>query len=263
MEHTTYASRLRYLDADDVSDAVVEYDGLDVQGPDGDRLGEVDGFIVDAQAGRVYYVVVDSGGWFSSNRMLLPIGHATLDPEGKSLRVDVSRDALIRYPQFDEERFRAFSDEDLRAFESRMVEACCPGDAADAVPVKTWAHDTRKHYSQPSWWRGAYAAERLRPVESPATRAMATHPPIVAHAPASLMGEASMPPTERVVARAEAAGEQTSPHFDGRAQPGDVLGIETGGERTYVGETAEDENKRRRDAERAVTGEEPPRRSDR
>jgi hypothetical protein len=42
-----------------------------------------------------------------------------------------------------------------------------------------------------------------------------------------------------------------SPHAGGRAQPGDVLGVETGGERTYIGDTAEDENERRRDAEEA------------
>jgi uncharacterized protein YjbJ (UPF0337 family) len=41
----------------------------------------------------------------------------------------------------------------------------------------------------------------------------------------------------------------SSPHFGGRAQPGDVIGVETGGEQTHVGETTEDENKRRRDAE--------------
>jgi hypothetical protein len=41
-----------------------------------------------------------------------------------------------------------------------------------------------------------------------------------------------------------------SPHLDGRAQPGDVIGLETGGEQTHIGETAEDENKRRIDAER-------------
>ena len=40
-----------------------------------------------------------------------------------------------------------------------------------------------------------------------------------------------------------------SPHYDGRAQPGDVLGVETGGEQTHIGDTAEDENDRRRDAE--------------
>ena len=43
-----------------------------------------------------------------------------------------------------------------------------------------------------------------------------------------------------------------SPHYGGRAQPGDILGIETGGETTGIGETSEDENKRRRDTEKAV-----------
>jgi uncharacterized protein YjbJ (UPF0337 family) len=49
---------------------------------------------------------------------------------------------------------------------------------------------------------------------------------------------------EAVVREAE-----PSPHFGGRAQPGDVIGVETGGEQTHVGETTEDENDRRRDAE--------------
>jgi hypothetical protein len=40
-----------------------------------------------------------------------------------------------------------------------------------------------------------------------------------------------------------------SPHYGGRAQPGDVLGIETGGETTEIGDTDEDENERRRKAE--------------
>jgi hypothetical protein len=35
---------------------------------------------------------------------------------------------------------------------------------------------------------------------------------------------------------------------DDRAQPGDVLGIERDGERTELGDTAEDEDKRREDA---------------
>ena len=43
---------------------------------------------------------------------------------------------------------------------------------------------------------------------------------------------------------------EPSPHFDGRAQPGDVIGLETGGEQTHVGETTEDENNRRQDAEK-------------
>jgi hypothetical protein len=44
-----------------------------------------------------------------------------------------------------------------------------------------------------------------------------------------------------------------------------VLGIETGGERTYIGDTSEDENTRRRSAERTVRDrdEDEPHRSDR
>ncbi len=37
-----------------------------------------------------------------------------------------------------------------------------------------------------------------------------------------------------------------------RAQPGDVLGIERGGETTSLGDTEEDEDSRRKDAEREV-----------
>jgi hypothetical protein len=44
-----------------------------------------------------------------------------------------------------------------------------------------------------------------------------------------------------------------SPHYGGRAQPGDVLGIETGGETTGIGDTAEDEDERRRDATKRAT----------
>ena len=43
-----------------------------------------------------------------------------------------------------------------------------------------------------------------------------------------------------------------SPHFGGRAQPGDVLGFETGGETTSLGDTSEDENKRRHEIEKDV-----------
>ena len=53
-----------------------------------------------------------------------------------------------------------------------------------------------------------------------------------------------------------------SPHFGGRAQPGDVLGFETGGETTSLGDTSEDENKRRRDAEKEVAEDVKKRRDD-
>ena len=48
------------------------------------------------------------------------------------------------------------------------------------------------------------------------------------------------------------ASGDVSPHFGGRAQPGDVLGFETGGETTSLGDTSEEENKRRHELEKDV-----------
>jgi hypothetical protein len=252
MEYTTYASRLRYLDASEVDNAVVDYDGLAVRGPGSDKLGEVDGFIVDAQAGRLYYVVVDSGGWFRSRRFLLPVGHAALDADRTALHVDVAKDTLTKYPEFDADRFRQFSDEDLRIFETRMVEACCPAElSADASGGS--AYDSRRHYVQPSWWNSAAPTK---------TRSAATEPDPATVAPSAagydhelVTGRESSAPNAGVVF------DDASPHYAGRAQPGDVLGIETGGERTYVGDTADDEDRRRREALAAADDE--PRQSER
>ena len=48
MPDATYASRLRYLDAHDVNDAVVDFDGMEVRGTNNEDLGSIDGFIVDS-----------------------------------------------------------------------------------------------------------------------------------------------------------------------------------------------------------------------
>jgi hypothetical protein len=204
------SSRLRYLDADEVGSEVVDFDDLKVRTRDGDKLGEVDGFIVDSDARRAYYVVVDSGGWFSSRRFLVPIGHARVDDDGDALVLDVSRDTISRYPEFDRDSFDRLSDDELRSYQQRYGEACCPDEAAATTD---WNYDAYKHYRQPAWWRAEFYAW---------------------DAPAAV-GTTGTIERDR-----------------GRAQPGDVLGIETGGETTAIGEDAEDENERRRDAGRVA-----------
>ena len=280
MEYTTYASRLRFLDACDVDDDVVDYDGLPVQGPDAGKIGKVEGFIVDALAGRAYYVVVDSGGWFSSRRFLLPIGHVTLDQARSALQVDVAKDSLQRYPEFDPDRFRQFSDEDLQTFEARMLEACCPGELLEAGAGRS-AYDTRRHYTQPSWWTGAVRAkEHLRTVDTSPDRATPADPvPQQRHDPELMIGQAdgygerdarldgqfrdgdgAAGPGEDLDSARPPAGAPTAE----RAQPGDVLGLESVDERSYSGGTAAYENRRKRAAARARDEEEQrPRQSER
>jgi hypothetical protein len=253
MAETMYAARMRYLDAGDVDSAGldVNFNGLQVQGPDANKIGNVDGFIIDTEARRVTYVVIDSGGWFTSRRLLLPIGHAALSADRRAIQTDVTRDTLRRLPEFDDSRFREFTDDELRAFERNTVVACCPDEPLEEVSVGSWGYDSRRHYQEPDWWKQSrYDSERLRPIDSRIERR-----PGAATAAAA---EPASHDRERVVARDRAQDVATrsvdsvSPHLEGRAQPGDVLGIETAGERTKVGDTAEDEDKRRRDAEESA-----------
>ena len=256
-----YASRLRYLDADDVDDSTVDFSGMDVRASDGSKLGDIDGFIVEPTTGRVYHIVVDSGGWFTSRRFLLPIGHAQLDLQDRALRVDVVRDSLISYPAFDERGFEAFTDEDLRVFEQRTAAACCPDEQLTSAASANWDYDRRRHFSQPAWWTGSPRInERTRSLsaarEDVRIREEYDRELVTARErDRDLRGDG--------IPRSRPA-DDTSPHFEGRAQPGDVLGLETGGERTYVGDTSEDEDKRRHTAEKSSRDDDiKPRRSDR
>jgi hypothetical protein len=282
MDHTTYASRLRYLDADDLDDSVIDLDDLDVHGTDGDKLGELDGFLVEPTAGLVLYLVVDSGGWFTSRRLLLPVEHATLDRDARSLRVNVSKQSLRGYPDFDEDRFSTYSDDEFHAYHRRLGAAWTSNTMHGAPNVFA---DAGTAYRHPDWWpANAYRADRLRPIES---RSFAARTGSVAAGAAAATSAAGERHTHGDVTHSHPGGQQPhshdrdrelvvakdrddrprdhdreheagrrdaddlSPHFGGRAQPGDILGIETGGEVTKIGDSAEDENKRRRAAEKS------------
>jgi hypothetical protein len=108
----------------------------------------------------------------------------------------------------------------------------------------------RPQFSRPTWWN----ANPTRPdrMGDKAYESTVDYPP--ASSTSTSSGRTSYD-REQVRAREkrdDRAGD-VSPHFDGRAQPGDVLGVETGGENTHIGDTSDDENKRRRDAEKTVT----------
>jgi hypothetical protein len=159
-------------------------------------------------------------------------------------------------PEYEPDRFREFTDEELRAFERNTVVACCPDEPLEDVSVTTWGYDSRRHYTQPEWWLNIrYAPERLRPLDRAVSRAERTVPssavPSVAPAREAYDREL-VTARDRAVASKTDSDADPSPHLDGRAQPGDVIGIETGGERTSIGDTVEDENARRRDAERTA-----------
>jgi hypothetical protein len=154
MAETPFSSRLRFLDPEDLDDSTIDFSTVDVHGSDDSNLGDLDGFIVDTDSGRVVYAVVDSGGWFRSRHFAVPIGHAQLDTGRRRLNVNVTRDAAQEFPDFDPKKLRRFSDGEMRAFEQRTSIVCCPDDPTDVSGAVQY--ETLRHYAQPDWWRDEY-----------------------------------------------------------------------------------------------------------
>ena len=248
---------LRFVDASDLDDDAVDFDGMNVESPTGEHLGDVDGFIVDSETGRPYYVAVDSGGWFKSKHFLLPVGHIRFDadPDGEALITSLSRDRIDKFPGFDKKEFEKMSEADIKRLNDQTCAAC----TIEGVEV-TYQTDepmsaawNRSDFRYPDWWH----AEPSLPDRMGAS-AITKGAEYVSEQPSRREWSETEKERETVLASADKDKNRddrrgdVSPHFDGRAQPGDVIGIETGGERTFVGDTTEDENKRRRDAEEAT-----------
>jgi hypothetical protein len=237
---------LKFVRADEITDPEISFSDCPVMSPMGEKLGSIDGFIVDSTTGRPYYVVVDAGGWFKSKHFLLPIGHGSIDVQGgrHTLVADLSRDRIKRFPGFDKSQFETMTPEAMKTLNDQICIACSVETISYPASESYDAAWTRSDYALPDWWQSEPSlpnrmGERAfyEGVEYP---------------------RESSTSAERHVAHDTSDGMESdrsdpSPHFGGRAQPGDVIGFETGGERTYIGDTAEDENKRREDAERKAT----------
>jgi PRC-barrel domain protein len=235
---------LRYVDAKDLEDKAIKLRGLEVEGARNEKLGKLEGFIIDVTTGRPYHVVVGSGGWFKHKHFLLPIGHVALSPGKDKLIADITKDRVERFPGFDKDEFKKLSEEDLKKLDAAMSEACCP-TAVVAVEVVEWE---TAHHAYPSWWNADFY--RRDPAELAGMNvAGAAHLSGGSTSSGATSGGArgESRERERMVASG-GAGDVTDNAV--RAQPGDVLGLDTDGERTYIGDTSEDEDRRRVEAEK-------------
>jgi hypothetical protein len=77
--------------------------GFDVEATDG-SIGKV---IAASDEPGANYLVVDTGGWLLSKKVVLPAGVVrSIDRDGKKVQVDRSKDEIKSAPEFDEERYR-------------------------------------------------------------------------------------------------------------------------------------------------------------
>jgi len=144
---------LRYVDAKALDDKVLKLNGMEVDSIKGEKLGKVEGFIIDVSTGRPYHVVVGSGGWFKHKHFLLPIGHVALGDANTNLLADVTKDRVERFPGFDKREFEKLSEDDLTRIDETTVVACCPDEV---IVIETSRWDTWDHYRYPTWWEASF-----------------------------------------------------------------------------------------------------------
>jgi hypothetical protein len=142
---------LRYVETKHLDDNAWRLNGLEVDSVDGDKLGNVEGFIVDVTTGRPFHVVVGAGHWFTHKHFLLPIGHVALDETRMRMIADLSRDHVKRFPGFDKDQFETMSEDELTEM-GNTIAAGCGEDEVVAVE-DLW---NSRHYQAPTWWEVSY-----------------------------------------------------------------------------------------------------------
>jgi hypothetical protein len=106
-------SHLRYIDASSIETPVGNLNEMTLVSPTSGEVGKLDGMIFDPWARHICYFVVQSHRWFKTERYLLPATPARIEPDGKTLHVDVEPNELRTLPQVNRALYPRMSDDDL------------------------------------------------------------------------------------------------------------------------------------------------------
>jgi len=86
----------------DTQEAAIDIRGSKVYGPKDQKLGEIDDVIFDETTGAILFLIVDTGGWLSSNKFLVPAQEVrpSLQHEDDFL-VDLTKEQIENFPPYD------------------------------------------------------------------------------------------------------------------------------------------------------------------
>lgn len=81
--------------------------GADLYGPNNERLGEIDDVIFDHASGDIRYLVIDTGGWLSSHKFVVPASRIQPYHQGKQddrhdFYTDLTKERIQMFPAYDE-----------------------------------------------------------------------------------------------------------------------------------------------------------------
>ncbi len=100
MAHYGTLRGFRFSEADEVADDIR---GSEVYGLNDDKLGKIDDVVFDHSSGDIRYVVVDTGGWLSTKKFLVPAER--LRPSGKhedDYQTDLDKKRVESFPPYNE-----------------------------------------------------------------------------------------------------------------------------------------------------------------
>ena len=96
--------------------------GATVYGRDDEKLGKIDDVIFEHSTGGIKYVVVDSGGWFSHKKFLVPPHrlHSSAEHDG-DFSVNLNKEQIESFPRYNESDIH--SDERWQQYEKEFDQA--------------------------------------------------------------------------------------------------------------------------------------------
>jgi sporulation protein YlmC with PRC-barrel domain len=96
--------------------------GANVYSANDEKLGAIDDVIFDVRTGDVRYVVVDSGGWLTTVRFLIPARQLMTREEGdNNFRVNLTKEQVRKLPEYNESDLQ--SEERWSNYENRYEAA--------------------------------------------------------------------------------------------------------------------------------------------
>lgn len=132
--------------------------GADVHGANGEKLGEINDVIFDSLSGELKYVVIDTGGWLSAHRFIVPALQLTIREEGdEDYHINLTRDQIERFPEYQEESLA--SEDRWKDYERRYA------SAIDDGPVMHAKDSTHMVTPEPSQVEAVSAKEPVNQVQ--------------------------------------------------------------------------------------------------
>ena len=100
MAHYGTLQDFRFSDTEAAADDIR---GSKLYGRGDEKLGKIDDVIFDHSTGTISYVVVDTGGWLSSKKFIVPAHRLSSSAEHEDdFRVDLTKEQIESFPPYEE-----------------------------------------------------------------------------------------------------------------------------------------------------------------